>query len=145
MAAERPQLHWGTSRRNVSENVSNQKAKSINPLSLGTVLCHKRRGEKQSLSQNGQAPGKWVGNGAGKQDGGISVAPVPFQSPAEAVRELQLCDRVTEPRGAGHVWGVCTRHDLCLFSVFIPGQLPLLKIPNARYPAHGQITMNERR
>lgn len=49
------------------------------------------------LSQNGQGPGKWVGSGVGKQDSGIAVAPVPFQSSAEAVRELQLCDRVTEP------------------------------------------------
>lgn len=41
-------------------------------------------------------------NDGGKQDSGISVAPVLFQSPGEAVRELLLC--VTVP-GAGRCWG----------------------------------------
>lgn len=85
-------------------------------------------------------------NDGGKQDSSISVAPVLFQSPGEAVRELLLC--VTESQGqggAGDIWDVCTCNDLSLFSVFIPGQLPLLKIPNARYPTYCQIAMKEMR
>lgn len=87
-----------------------------------------------------------MGNDGGKQDSGISVAPLLLHSPGEAARELLLC--VTESQGqggAGDVWDVCTCNDFSLFSVFIPGQLPLLKIPSARYPTHCQVTMKEMR
>lgn len=49
---------------------------------------------KADALQNGQGPGKWVGSDVGKQDSGTAVAPVPFQSPGGAVRELSsgLCE-----------------------------------------------------
>lgn len=45
----------------------------------------------------GQGPGKGVGSDVGKQDSGISVSAVPFQSPGEAVRDLQLCEVLETP------------------------------------------------
>lgn len=70
------------------------------------------------LAQNGQGPGKWVGNDVGKEDSGVCVAPVPFESPAEAVRELQLCGHGTEPQGAGDV-RVCAPAMTCACFQFL--------------------------